>query len=166
MDARQRYFALMANVIYENNYLYLLHQKYHRKYQAIECLMAILSGSSLAAWLIYTQLAIFYATVIVLTQIFNSILPYFEIAKKEETLKLATVEFQPVQRQAEIGWRRIDSENLSEKDIESMMQLLEMSEANVLDKMMSLGTEDDAKICKAASERADKYIEAYIPKEN
>lgn len=166
MDARDRYFALMANVIYESNYLYLLYQKHHRRYQTIECVMAILSGGSLAAWLLYNKLAICYASVIVLTQIINSILPYFEIAKREEALKHATTEFQPVTRQAEIGWRRIDSENLPEKDIEAMMQLLELSEANVLDKMLSFGMKDDAKICKAASERADKYIEAFIPKEN
>ncbi len=162
MDARQRYFSLMEIVIYEGNYYYLLFQKRHRARQWIEAGLAALSGGCLGAWILYSELAILYAAVIVLTQIINSILPHFEIVKRDEALKYATVEFQPILRQAETGWRRIDNEKLSDKDIESMMQLLELSVANVLDKLTPLGLEDDKKICKAASERTDKYIEAYL----
>lgn len=160
MNARDYYFSQLEIIIKESNYLYLLHQKHHRRRQIIECSMAILSGASLAAWLLYNKLAMWYATVIVLTQIINSILPFFEIAIKEEALKQATTEFQPVRRQAEIGWRRIDQEELSDSEIETQMQLLTMSEANVMDKLMALGIKDDAVIHKSADERADKYIKS------
>jgi len=164
MNARDNYFAQLETIIYESNYLYLLYQKYHQRRQWIECVMAFLSGGCLAAWLLYNKFAMVYATVIVLTQILNSILPFFEIVKREEALRQATTEFQAVKRQAEIGWRRIDQEDLSDCDIETQMELLVMSEANVMDKLMALGFKDDASICTAASSRTDKYITCYLSK--
>ncbi|MGI6353815.1 MAG: hypothetical protein ACOX6W_01755 [Lentisphaeria bacterium] len=163
MDARTQYFHLMQTIIYESNYLYLLSQKHHRRRQGIGALLAILSGGSLAAWLLYSNFAFAYATVIVLTQIASSVMPFFEVVKHDDALKLALTEFQPVKRQAEMGWRRIESENLDDKDIETMIQFLTLEEANVFDKMMSLGISDDERVRKAAADRAEQYMEVTFP---
>lgn len=158
MDTRERYFAYMETTIYDGNYLSLLFQKYHSIRRTIDIILAILSGGSLAAWLLYNNFAFWYATVIVFTQIATAVLPVFEVIKHEEALRQATLEFQPVLRQAEAGWRRIDRENLSEEEIATMIRLLESAVANILDKMPSLGIKDDKKISYEAARRTDRYM--------
>ena len=117
----------------------------------------------MAGWLLYNKFMFLYAAVIVLTQLINSILPTLGIAKREEALRYAVTEYQPVVRQAEMGWRRIESENISDKDMETMMQNLELAEATVLDKLTQLAIKDDPKTITAASLRADKYMKSFFP---
>lgn len=163
MDARERYFQLLEKTIYESNYLYLLSQKYHQRRKWLEGSVAIVSSLALSAWVLHNALAIIYAAVIVASQLMTIFMSSFGIVKCDEATRQALLELQPLRRQVEMDWHRIDSESLTDEAIEKMILFATLERGNVLNKVMALSEKDDEKLSLAADRRANKYLENTFP---
>lgn len=159
MDARTRYFNCMGDIYYECNYALLLFQKYSFQKRMIEMILAVLSSVSLAAWFFCNEWMLYYAGVIAATQIIGVMLPFLACAKREDAFRQAVFEIQPVQRQMEKNWFRIDREGLDDDEIEKMIEDLKLEEANAFNLLLHVGQQDDNKISIAAAERANANIQ-------
>ncbi len=113
---KNQIWATLNNLKFKGFYLSFIVEKFQRWDRNINIFLALTSSGSIAAWAIWNQNPMIWATIIALSQVMTVIKPYFPYFKYVKELNAKCYRIENLNVEIEKLWFKITSDKISEED--------------------------------------------------
>lgn len=159
-EIRGQVWALLNDCKFKEFVLEGLIDKYQRIDRGINIFLAIASSGSIAAWALWKEVPLLWATIIAFSQVFLTIKPYFPFYKYVKEMNSKKLGFVKLAIDLEKLWYKIQNQKIDNNQIPD--EYFELK--GTLGELESFGDETIFKVSKAREKAAEDRMRVFLKK--
>jgi hypothetical protein len=156
---QERYWNHLIQQKFDEIYVSRYLQRSEKWDTTINAFLAIVSASSVSAWALWKKYDLFWAGVIMLSQVITAGKPYLPFRKRINPLKAAGFAYEELFIKAESNWLRVASGELDESEINKLLFSLKSEQAKAWKKLAGdISLPDSPKLRRHADRLTAEYF--------
>lgn len=120
MDAQRRYWQEFADLKRDALYISFYHAKDEKIDRYLNIISAVASSSSIGGWVIWQKVALFWASVIAISQVLSAVKEYLPYKARLKGLSTLGHDLSALALSAENDWFKISHGMLTEKEVHDL----------------------------------------------
>lgn len=136
-----------------------------KRVRSVEIVKAISSSSAIAGWVIFKDIPLLWAGIIVAAQLLDALKDVFPFARQHKAASALTVALETLFIEAEAEWQKIERGRIPEDDITDRRMKLQKHRLELEQRHFPDGFEPAAILVELASREAEAYFTLTYAKE-